>query len=295
LDIGGTYPMLYAFFDAAGRLRRDAFTRQINAAIACGASGVAVLGLATEVAKLGQAERRQIIEWIIADVAGRLPVAVTIADGNSPDMIESAQFAHRSGANWLILQPPRPPASSTDLIRFFGAVADGVDCPIGIQNAPEYLGIGLSDSELGVLAGRHPNVQVVKAESSAVAVARLIEAIGSRIRVFNGRAGLELVDNFRAGVHGMIPGIETIDGQVGVETAMRKNDTAKAEALYREFLPTLSFIMQGVAHLVQYGKLVAAFRLGLAPSTDRPPCDAATAFGIAAARRFADALGPLPL
>ena len=41
----GTYPMLYAFFDAAGRLRRDAFSRQVAAALACGASGIAVLGL----------------------------------------------------------------------------------------------------------------------------------------------------------------------------------------------------------------------------------------------------------
>ena len=34
MEIGGTYPMLYAFFDEAGALRRDAVTRQIGAAIA---------------------------------------------------------------------------------------------------------------------------------------------------------------------------------------------------------------------------------------------------------------------
>src|SRR5690606_38405906 len=109
MEIGGTYPMLYAFFDAAGRLRRDAVTRQIDAAIACGASGIAVLGLGTEVHKLGRDERRQVVEWTIADVRGRVPVAVTVADGNLPDMIESARFARAAGAAWLILQPPRPP------------------------------------------------------------------------------------------------------------------------------------------------------------------------------------------
>jgi hypothetical protein len=31
VEIGGTYPMLYAFFDEAGRLRRDAVSRQIEA------------------------------------------------------------------------------------------------------------------------------------------------------------------------------------------------------------------------------------------------------------------------
>src|SRR6201986_2425156 len=110
MEIGGTYPMLYAFFDADGRLRRDAVARQIESSIACGASGIAVLGLGTEVHKLGREERRSLVEWTIADVARRGPVVVTVADGNVPDRIESARFARSAGAAWLILQPPRPPA-----------------------------------------------------------------------------------------------------------------------------------------------------------------------------------------
>ena len=47
MEIGGTYPMLYAFFDEGGRLRREAFTRQIGASINSGAAGIAVLGLGT--------------------------------------------------------------------------------------------------------------------------------------------------------------------------------------------------------------------------------------------------------
>lgn len=294
MEIRGTYPMLYAFFDAQGRLRRDAFARQTAAAVASGASGIAVLGLGTEVAKLSRTERRDIIGWVLADVAGRLPVAVTIADGNVPDMIESARFARDAGASWLILQPPRPPATSTDLIAFFGAVADSVDCPIGIQNAPEFLGVGLSPSDLLALNAAHPNVTIVKAESTAVTVAAVIEALGGKMAVFNGRAGFELTDNFRAGVAGMIPGIETIDLQVGIERAMRTGDEPLAEQLYRKLLPAIAFIMQGLAQFVLYGKLIAAHRLGIAPSANRLPSDTATAHGLAWAQRYAAELGPLP-
>ncbi|MDR3471352.1 MAG: dihydrodipicolinate synthase family protein [Devosia sp.] len=294
MEIGGTYPMLYAFFDAAGRLRREAVTRQIAAAVASGASGIAVLGLGTEVAKLGRDERRALVEWTIEDTGGRKPVAVTIADGNVPDMIDSARFARAAGAGWLILQPPRPPASGADLLAIFGAVADSLDCPIGIQNAPEFLGIGLSTPELAELHRRHPNVVVVKAESSAVGVARLIEQLGKPMKVFNGRAGLELTDNFRAGVDGMIPGLETIDLQVAIEKAMRAGDEPAAEALYRRLLPSVAFIMQGIAHLNLYGKLIAALRLGIAPSANRSPSDIATPQGTAWAERFAAELGPLP-
>jgi len=139
MEIGGTYPMLYAFFDEAGRLRRDAVARQVEASLAAGASGIAVLGLGTEVHKLGRDERRALVEWTIADVAGRVPVAVTVADGNVPDMIDSARFARDAGAVWLILQPPRPPASGAHLIEFFGAVADAVD---------QFLRLGAGDARL---------------------------------------------------------------------------------------------------------------------------------------------------
>jgi 4-hydroxy-tetrahydrodipicolinate synthase len=294
MNIAGTYPMLYAFFDAAGVLSRPAFARQVGAALASGSAGVAVLGLGTEVSKLGRDERRQVVEWVIEDVDGRAPVAVTIADGNVPDMIDSSKAALAAGASWLILQPPRPPISSPDLARFFGAVAESVDCPVAIQNAPEFLGIGLSTEDLLALNERHPNVQAVKAESMAVTVAALVEAIGGRMRVLNGRAGIELTDNLRAGVDGMIPGIETIDFQVGVESAMRAGREEEAEALYRRVLPTLSFIMQGLAHFLVYGKLVAALRLGLPPSATRLPSDAPTAHGVAWAQRLAGELGPLP-
>lgn len=293
MEIGGTYPMLYAFFDAAGGLRREAFARQVAASVAARAAGVAVLGLGTEAAKLGLRERRSAVEWVMEDVGGRLPVAVTVADGNVPDMIDSARFAARAGAAWLILQPPRPPASPADLVRFFGAVADAVDCPVGIQNAPEFLGIGLAPADLATLNAAHPNVRVVKAESSAVQVARTIEALAGRMRVFNGRAGLELPDNFRAGVDGMIPGIETVDVQVAIERAMRAGDEALGESLYRNILPALTFAMQGLAQFILYGKLIAAHRLGLEPSADRAPADIATPHGLAWAKRYAAELGPL--
>lgn len=294
MEIGGTYPMLYAFFDAVGRLRRDAHSRQIEASIRAGASGIGVLGLGTEVWKLGREERRTLVEWTMAEVAGRLPVVVTVADGNAPDMIESARFARAAGAAWLILQPPRPPASATHLIEFFGAVADAVDCPVGIQNAPEFLGLGLSPDELLALNAAHPNVRVVKAEASALTVAAVIERVRGRMKVFNGRAGQELTDNFRAGVDGMIPGVETIDLQVAIERAMRAGDEAAAEAHYAKLLPAIAFAMQGLGPFLLYGKLIAAMRLDLAPSIDRVPCDTPTPTGLAWARRLADRLGPLP-
>ena len=66
----GIYPMLYAYFDRAGALDRHCMRRQVDVAVAGGAHGVAVLGLATEVNKLSDAERRTLVDWVVEDLEG---------------------------------------------------------------------------------------------------------------------------------------------------------------------------------------------------------------------------------
>ena len=60
--------MLYAFFDARGRLDRAAMRAQVEYCVASGAHGIAALGLGTEVSKLEPEERRQVVEWAAEDL-----------------------------------------------------------------------------------------------------------------------------------------------------------------------------------------------------------------------------------
>jgi hypothetical protein len=53
-------------------------------------------------------------------------------------------------------------------------------------------------------------------------------------------------------------------------------------------------VMQGLSTFLLYGKLIAAERLGIAPSENRIPSDIATPTGLAWAKRYAAELGPLP-
>lgn len=289
----GLYPMLYAFFAASGALRLDAFEPQVEAAVRGGAKGVAVLGLGTEVQKLNGEERLATVDAVSNALSRRLPLCVTVAGDSPQEQLAFARQARRMGVDWLMLQPPREPVSEERLIAFFGEVADGLDCPIGIQNAPEFLGYGLTAAGLLALAERHPNVRVVKAETSAIAVERMVQALAGHLVVFNGRCGLELPDNLRAGVAGMIPGIETVDLQSAIIAAHARGDTEETERLYETLCPVISFSMQGIAHFITYGKRIAAHRLRIDIGGAREPGLAPTAFGCDSARRFGERLGPL--
>ena len=290
----GIYPMLYAFFSPQGRLDNDATRRQVRAFVRNGAHGVAVLGLATEVSKLVDTERRQLVECVAEELDGRLPLAVTINAATVPAQVEFAKFAKSLGASWVILQPPPERNVAEDFfIRFFGSVADRVDLPVAVQNAPEYLGVGLTPDGVNTLHRNHANFRILKGEGPVITVRRFIEQTEGRIAVFNGRGGLELTDNLRAGCSGMIPATDTFDWQARIFNLMRADKQQEAEAIYRDILPAIVFTMQSLDTLVCYGKRLAARRLGLAEVNDRAPFLAPDTFGLQCLQRFASQLTPL--
>jgi len=291
----GIVPMQYAFFGADGRLDLGAFRVQVEACLRAGAPGIAILGLATEVSKLAAEERSALLEAAAAATRGRAPLSVTVFGQTPEAQIAFVREAERAGAANVVLQPPRIPGiGEHELARFFGRVIDAAGIPAGIQNAPEYIGIGLGVEAIVALARNHPNFRVLKMEGSAMLVRRTIEETGGALTVLNGRAGLELPDNRRAGASGMIPGAEICDVLVRVWDGLGGDPAAaqKAEALYREVLPLLTFIMQSMDQFLCYGKRLIARRLGLGEVHDRAPAQAPTAFGLDCLERHAARLGP---
>ena len=291
-EFSGIWPILYAFFRPNGQLDRAAMRRQTEIVVAGGAHGMAVLGLATEVTKLSPAERRNVVEWAAEDLAGRIPLAVTIFGVTPAEQSAAVAHAASAGAQWVILQPPRIPAiDEATLLSFFGQVIDAAPIPAGIQNAPDLIGIGLSPGGIAELARRHSNFRVLKGEAPATMIARVVAETDGKLAVFNGRGGMELPDNLRAGCAGMIPAPDCFETQVKIYAAMCAGDEAAAEALYRDILPAIVFVMQSVDHLICYGKRLVAARMGI-PVYDRLPGLLPNAFGEAAIARFAAQLGP---
>jgi 4-hydroxy-tetrahydrodipicolinate synthase len=290
----GVYPMVYALFDGDGRLSRAAIRRQVEAIVRHGAHGVAVLGLASEVNKLSTAERHTLMSWVAEDLGGRRPLAVTVAEASIDGQVEFVRAAAGLGASWILLQPP--PVRGVpegELVRFFGAVADKATLPIGLQIAPEYLGIGMSVDGLRALARAHPNVKILKVEASAVTIARLKEATEGAFDLFNGRAGIEMTESLRAGAVGIIPGAESVDVLARIFDEMAAGRDGEADRLYADILPMLVFLMESIDTFLVYGKPLLGRRLGLSETAARPPASPASPFGLELSQRYADRLGPL--
>jgi 4-hydroxy-tetrahydrodipicolinate synthase len=292
----GVYPMLYSFFGADGLLHRVSMRRQVDACVAAGAHGIGILGIVGEMNKLEAMERRQILEWVAEDLAGRRPLAVTVSEPSIRGQVEFVRAAEAARADWVILQPPRiKNLPEMEYVRFFGSVADQASVPVAVQNNSVNMDIWISNAALNALRRNHPNVVIVKQEGPASMVHRMIEETGRAFDVFAGLNGREVISSLRAGAVGVIPAPESVDVQVKIFDLLnsgRTEDIDKAERLYAEFLPLLLYMNESPPHMHCYGKRFMARRLGLGDVHDRCPAISPTAFGLSVTQSLTRSLLP---
>lgn len=288
----GVHAILYAFFDEREGLDRRAMRAQAEACVAAGFAGIAALGLATEAAKLSADERLRVMDWLAEDLAGRLPMGITISGASVAEQVAQLRHAEAAGAGWLILQPPAVGRyEAAEYLDFFGRVMAETDLPVAIQNAPQYLGRGLAAEDIERLRQRHANFRFIKAESTAEDCARLIALTGGTLKVFNGRGGQEMLACLKAGCDGFLLAPDIADRGARVMAAFDAGDRAGAEAMEAAMAPAIGHVMASIEHLVCYGKRLFAARAGLTVH-DRAPALRPDAAGLAETARLAAMLGP---
>jgi 4-hydroxy-tetrahydrodipicolinate synthase len=147
----------------------------------CRATMVVAAGVETqEYTYLSFDERKALIRRTVECVDGRVPVMVGISHASFRTAIELAHFAENLGAAAVqLLAPLRPfagPASQSDLIAYFEAVARETRLPITLYLNP---GPGADVSIADTIAlAKLPSVQLVKESSRDLArVSRLIVEI----------------------------------------------------------------------------------------------------------------------
>lgn len=287
----GVHAILYALFDERERLDRAAMQRQVNICLAADVAGVAALGLATETAKLTFEERQTIISWVAADVKGKVPLTFTIAGASVAEQVALLRCAEQVGACSIILQPPAVGSyPAEEYMDFFSRVMEATRLPVAIQNAPQYLGRGLSNQDIVRLRDGHANFTLIKSESAAADVSQLISAAGSNLRIFNGRGGMEMIECLDVGCEGFLLAPDLVDYGVRAMLLYDAGDRAAALSIHERMIPAINFVMQSIEHLICYGKRLFGLRAGFAIH-DRAPALRPNPAGLEVIAQFAKSLG----
>ena len=118
-----------------------------------------------------------------------------------------------------------------------------------------------------------------------------IKTYPKNLRVFNGRGGQEIVDNFLIGCRGIVPALDSADKFIKIYKHFQKKDILKANEQYKKILPATVFIMQSINTMICYGKRICAYRMGIKKVYDRSPIITPSDFGIYLAKYHAKNLG----
>ena len=269
----GVIPMLPTPFNSDKDIVWEDLTKLIENQISMGAHGISALGLGGEASFLTNDERRVVTEYIIKEVAGRLPVIVGVGAATTEDSCNLADHAASNGVTAIMLAP-RPIKTQTqdDLFEYFTEVskaASGIE--VMLQDAPEYLGIDLNTELIKRLSDEIKNIAYIKSEKTPVSntIYDLKQIFSQRnIGLFGGQAAVGFFELLESGGTGTIPGCEATSILVRIwDEYVIKKDNNKAMEIFEKVLPFFVFEMQSLEMFIKCTKTVL-FRKGLLSSNE---------------------------
>lgn len=238
----GVLAIAHAPFTDADEIDAPAFKRAVDWAFAVGADGIGT-GMVTETFKLTHTERMALPKLLVEAAAGRGPVFVAVGAESTKQALAFARAAERDGCAAVMAVPPLTGRlSEAHMIAHFRALADGVEIPVIVQDASGYVGQSIPIPvcvKLLELYGSEKILFKPEAAPNGPTLSALRDATGGRAVLFEGSGGIFLIDSYRRGIAGTMPGMDLLDGIVAIWKALQRGDEAAA---YRAYFPVCALV-----------------------------------------------------
>jgi 4-hydroxy-tetrahydrodipicolinate synthase len=244
----GVYSIIPTAFTDAGDFDPDSQRKVVDLFIDKGANGLTVLGVTGEVARLEEHERATILELVVKQAAGRVPiVAGTSADGTRTCIAYTRQ-AKSLGAAAVMVSPPRmPKLNSNAVVGHYKALADAVDLPIVVQDYPPITGFAMEPSLLARIAREIPSARTIKLEDppTPFKTARILEAAaGTPVQIFGGLGGVFLLEELISGATGAMTGFAFPEILVRIMRHWNAGERDQAADVFYRAVPLMRFEFQ---------------------------------------------------
>ncbi|MFI7067999.1 4-hydroxy-tetrahydrodipicolinate synthase [Kribbella sp. NPDC050124] len=288
-QLSGILTALLTPFTSSGQIDEENLRRSVDRNIHAGVDGVVACGSTGEFAALSAAERRFVVETVVDQTAGRVPVVAQTGAVSTAEAVELSRHAEEAGATVLmVVTPYYEPLTLDETLRYLRTVAGAVDIPIMLYNLPVATGINLAPATVGALAREVENIQYIKDTSADLAQAgQLIHNYGDVVSTFVGWDSL-LLAALSEGAAGVMAGTANVMAAelVSIHRALAAGDLNRARAEWEQIYPLMDAIMNApFIPAVKAAVAAQGFPAGSprAPFLDLDPATAATISALAAA------------
>jgi len=274
IDFQGVFSVLPTPFTTEDEVDGAGLRAIIDAFLGAGVNGFTTLGVTSEVTRLTETERDIILEAVVDQAGGKVPiVAGTTAEGLG-GCIRFSKRAKESGVQAVMISPPRmAKLNSEAVIRHYVEVASAVDIPIVLQDFPPASGFTMEASLLVRIAKEVPHVTCIKLEDAPTPskVTRIrITGDGHPIAILGGLGGVYLLEELIAGADGAMTGFAYPEILIRVVNAFRSGGVKEAARVFYSFVPLMRFEFQeGIGMAIRKEMLKRRGLIG--HSAVRPP------------------------
>lgn len=223
LPLQGVLPVLHTPFTDSGQIDRETLQREIEWAFQTGADGV-VVAMVSEILRLGYHGRKQLAELVCESANDQGFTVISVGAESTVEAIEFARHAEQLGATAVMAIPPVATSlSARASCDYFSAIAASISIPLVVQDASGYVGAAIDLSVYLELLEKFGSDRIFfKPEASPLGpnLSKLRDATGGDARIFEGSGGINLVDCYRRGIMGTMPGTDLLDGIVALWQAL---------------------------------------------------------------------------
>lgn len=250
-----------------------ALRRFVEFQISEGVEFLVPCGTTGESPTLNDAEHRRVVEIVVEETRGRVPVIAGAGGYNTAHVIKLARECERLGVDGLLsVTPYYNKPTQEGLFQHFKAIADSTSLPIILYNVPPRTNVNILPDTIVRLA-EIPNIIGVKEASGDISqIAEIITRVTEDFRVLSGDDSMTLPLIALGGV-GLISvaSNEAPSRMRALTRACLDNEWNQARQLNRELWPLMkaNFIETSPgpvkAALAMMGKIKEVYRLPMVP------------------------------
>jgi 4-hydroxy-tetrahydrodipicolinate synthase len=265
-QLRGVLTALATPFTADGTIDEASLRILVNRSIAGGVHGVVACGSTGEFSTLSSSERRLVVEIVVDQVAGRVPVIAQTGATSTAEAVRLSRHAQSAGADVVMtVAPYYEPLTIDETLSYLRAVAGSVDIPVMLYNLPVATGVDLDPDTVGALAREVENIRYIKNTTVDMAQsARLIHNHGDVISTFVGWDSL-LLSALAEGAAGVMAGTANVVPAelVAVYDAVSTGNLGQAREAWARVYPLIDAIMaQPFIPAVKAGLAAVGFPVG---------------------------------
>ncbi len=181
-------------FKRDGRIDEDGLRACVRFWVEGGLQGLVTLGSNGEAPYLSRDERKNVIEAVIDEANGTVPVIAGTGSMSTWETIQFTRDAKDLGADAaLVVTPFYYRLSRQEINEHYTAVLEAVDLPIVLYSVPKFTSYHLDLDVICQLAAEHENVVGVKDSGGNLGrIAETARLVGAEISVLAGTADLTL-------------------------------------------------------------------------------------------------------